>query len=164
MVNVRRTNLATGWLEYMEVNTVYIRKKDIAYLKINIFTSTHGTHKFSMKHFSRLVELVPKPVFLRDMAAVLSPISNYMFYAFVVLCCCVFFLYLLSTLAPLDFGHCFYLVDSNVCAYAAEQPLSGNIPHHFHTRIAHTYSHQFPTPIFSYIYVAGVFTFMEFCC
>lgn len=51
-----------------------------------------------MKHFSRLVELVPKPVFLRDMAAMLSPISIiiicYMFADIRFLFCflCSFFL------------------------------------------------------------------------
>lgn len=61
-----------------------------SYLKINIFTSTHGTHKFSMKHFSRLVELVLRPVFLRDMAAMLSPISNYNIFSSFVLPCSVY--------------------------------------------------------------------------
>lgn len=48
-----------------------------SYLKINKFTSTHGTHKFSMKHSSRHVELVFTPVFRREIACMLSPISNY---------------------------------------------------------------------------------------
>lgn len=88
-------------------------RKDIAYLKINIFTSTHGTHKFSMKHFSRLVELVPRPVFLRDMAAVLSPISIIIIcvfsdirFLFCFLFVCFFFSFYLSCSSMLCYAVC----------------------------------------------------------
>lgn len=47
-----------------------------SYLKIITFSSTLGTNRLSMKHRIRLLAFVPAPVFLLDIAAILSPIQR----------------------------------------------------------------------------------------